>query len=520
MRAFVPILGAGLATAADAYLRSISPQAELEREEIASQRRLLPLREELLQAQAQRQRALALKGGMPGSAIRRLNATNYLEYNPDTQQWDHKTIDAPASGYAAVQQSIDRITRNEGTPSDYALVDDWKRRYLRFSPQTGQIFDPYQVGTQGATPAPPQLPAPTAGLTPTPGALAQPGPVPNDAMVGFYHNQYRTMDKTAIQQDLQTTMAQDPGMQNGQPLSPVTQAKLEAYRRLFSTGVVPGTPGQRPAPAPPGAGLPPTPGAPGAASGGMITTVPPSPLQQAAEARKAEELRLQQEAEARQQQALLVQQQQANTQQRAPLTQAMADEIKKVQEEARAARSLTQSLSEVERLMNEGVYEQSPTLSAALTLYNSTGYVMPGLGYDAAILARTGRLRELGSQLTVDRAGTLGNQVSEGDRKTYEAAAGRFQEGKTLASMRESVKSMRTIAERAIENANTALTTMQQTNQIPQYQGTPGAAKGTKANPITEQDIQDTLKNPANAGKTRAQLIKEWRDAGFIVEVR
>jgi hypothetical protein len=50
MRAFVPILGETLATAADAYLRSVSPQAELERQKIQAERELLPL-----QVQAEKQ---------------------------------------------------------------------------------------------------------------------------------------------------------------------------------------------------------------------------------------------------------------------------------------------------------------------------------------------------------------------------------------------------------------------------------------------------------------------------------
>jgi hypothetical protein len=43
MKGWGPTLGAGLATVADAYLRSLSPQAQLEREDIAAKRALLPL---------------------------------------------------------------------------------------------------------------------------------------------------------------------------------------------------------------------------------------------------------------------------------------------------------------------------------------------------------------------------------------------------------------------------------------------------------------------------------------------
>jgi hypothetical protein len=140
------------------------------------------------------------------------------------------------------------------------------------------------------------------------------------------------------------------------------------------------------------------------------------------------------------------------------------EQLKAYRTSAEEGRAVNETLDEVERLLLEGVYEQSPTLPAALLTYRTTGTVPPG--YDGTQLARTQRVRELGARLTLSH-GRLGVGVSNEDRETYSRSAGNFESGKTLDSMKESIKSMREIANRAITNFTEADQTFREQGRLP-----------------------------------------------------
>ena len=196
---------------------------------------------------------------------------------------------------------------------------------------------------------------------------------------------------------------------------------------------------------------------------------------------------------------------------RQPLREAAAKRLKDAYEAADAGQKVQDTLDEVDRLIDEGVYEQSPTLLAALETYKRTGTVLPS--YDDATLARTQRLREMGAALTLSQ-GSLGNQVSEGDRRTYEQAMGNFQQGRTKQAMQESLLSMRTIADKAMRNANEVSRKIEAGELTPAYQPRPGAGKT-----VGEGAIQATMDEMAARGdpKTRAQVIEEFKKQGYRV---
>jgi hypothetical protein len=195
-----------------------------------------------------------------------------------------------------------------------------------------------------------------------------------------------------------------------------------------------------------------------------------------------------------------------------PMRQATADDLKKVNEGARTAQTVTETLSEVERLMNEGIYDLGPKNAAAIELYSRTGAVAPN--YDENTLARTMRLRQLGAQLTLSR-GSLGSNVSNEDRNTYQRAQGDLERGQTIASMQESIKSMRTIAQRAIDWGNEANESVQRTGRLPPFKGTEPPARGTTANPLAMTDIDKILKAYEAKGipMTRQQILDDFRKA-------
>lgn len=153
-----------------------------------------------------------------------------------------------------------------------------------------------------------------------------------------------------------------------------------------------------------------------------------------------------------------------------PLQAAEGKQLEALTTAGETGRSVHQTLNEVERLIGEGVYEQSPTLSAALWTYKQGGKggVLPG--YDEATLDRTQRVRELGAQLKLAQ-GRLGSGVSDTEGSTYGRAAGDFESGATFGKMRESITSMRKIADQAISNANSAKTGMRTGAGIPPIEG-------------------------------------------------
>jgi hypothetical protein len=140
------------------------------------------------------------------------------------------------------------------------------------------------------------------------------------------------------------------------------------------------------------------------------------------------------------------------------------EQLKAYRTSAEEGRAVNETLDEVERLLLEGVYEQSSTLPAVLFSYRNTGIVP--YGYDGPQLARTQRVRELGARLTLSH-GRLGVGVSNEDRETYSRSAGNFESGKTLDSMKESIKSMREIANRAITNFTEADKTFREQGRLP-----------------------------------------------------
>lgn len=151
-----------------------------------------------------------------------------------------------------------------------------------------------------------------------------------------------------------------------------------------------------------------------------------------------------------------------------------------------AAQHATQTLTEIERLIGEGVYGTGPE-----DLLIMKGYESKLLYQNDPKAARTARVKELGSQLVLAQ-GSLGGQVSDADRDTYAKAAGSFQNAKNIAEMRESIKSMRTIARKAIENANSARKTWEETGRLPEftYSEPPPAPQTLDPAKLTPEDLK------------------------------
>ena len=198
--------------------------------------------------------------------------------------------------------------------------------------------------------------------------------------------------------------------------------------------------------------------------------------------------------------------------QRAPALAATTEQLKNVQKVADTAQGVHQTLDEASRLIREGVYERTEKNILAQKAYNSLGRVLPN--YDEATLARTKRLQEIGSALVLTN-GNLGNGVSEGDRKTYLAATGSFAEMKTQQSMRESLNSMRRVANTAIGERNRALE-----ENAPGTLGKPGGPPSMTPRPIASKAQVDSVlaSGKLPPGTTRQQVIQSLESQGYHVD--
>jgi hypothetical protein len=158
-----------------------------------------------------------------------------------------------------------------------------------------------------------------------------------------------------------------------------------------------------------------------------------------------------------------------------------------------AAQDTQTTLDEVERLLGEGVYGNSPVDRAAMVAYRN------GLRANDTKAQRTARLQELGNQLILAR-GSLGSNVSNTDAQIYARAAGNFQQAKNLQEMQESIRSMRTILNKAVDYANTARRSYEETGRLPALEGRPdrGPHAGTPLDQLTpaqRTERKEWLKN-------------------------
>jgi hypothetical protein len=181
------------------------------------------------------------------------------------------------------------------------------------------------------------------------------------------------------------------------------------------------------------------------------------------------------------------------------LTETMQRRLETFDKLGMAAQETHTVLNEAERLMGEGVYGNSLTDQATMAGYRR------GLFQDDAKARRTARLQELGSQLVLAH-GSLGSGVSAKDAEIYAKAAGNFQESKNVEEMKESIKSMRTILNTAIDRANTARERARTTWDLPafeRYEGPQAAPGGGQTSAGTLKPVREMSREELLAERDR-----------------
>ena len=193
----------------------------------------------------------------------------------------------------------------------------------------------------------------------------------------------------------------------------------------------------------------------------------------------------------------------------APIHVQSASDIKRMEgldKAATAAESMHVVFDEVQQLVKEGVYGNSPADRAKMDILYKTGMVQ-----NDPMGSRTARLRELGSEMILAH-GSLGTGVSEYDARTYAKAAGNFQDAKNVQDMQRSIDSMRRIANKALSNANAARTSLAETGRLPLYKTGPETPLGVKGEtPTPLPSLNPATMTPADLKKLTPEQIQALR---------
>lgn len=177
--------------------------------------------------------------------------------------------------------------------------------------------------------------------------------------------------------------------------------------------------------------------------------------------------------------------------------------LKEQDKSGAAAENLSSSIEQARALLSSpaGVLGSGPMDRAAYGLHQ--------LGVNNSEAAvNTERLREIGASMTLS-FGSLGSQVSNADRETYQRAQGDFERAKSIESMRMSLKTMAEVAARVMAKVNQNRASFEATGRKPDF--APAQPYGDPSLPPPP-----TMEPGADSGTNLDQDIAEARRRGLM----
>jgi hypothetical protein len=204
----------------------------------------------------------------------------------------------------------------------------------------------------------------------------------------------------------------------------------------------------------------------------------------------------------------------------APYRAAQEAELKDYVTQGSEARKVHVALDEAERLMQEGVYDQSKGLTLAIETYRRLGPNFkdwPGAAeWDEAKLAKTARLRQIGYEVKLART-KLGAGTSDAEGRAFSEAAGNIENGQPLEMTRQAIGSLRKFADTALTATNEAMQNARGDVRAPvQGRNTGGVRPVTR---YTDADVQAAVAQ-ANAGGKRnltpQQIEQYFQSKGMV----
>jgi hypothetical protein len=170
---------------------------------------------------------------------------------------------------------------------------------------------------------------------------------------------------------------------------------------------------------------------------------------------------------------------------------------------AMTAQSTTQTLAQVDALINstEGVYGDSPEARLAMARYNI------GTNPSDQRARNTALLRTMGAKLVLER-GSLGTGVSNADRELYEKAAGQFQSAQNVEQMKQAIAIMRPILRKSMAAADRAEETWRTEGRLPRFLDEP-PAQGAPPTGTTTGAAPKPGAPPPQPGKVISRAVLE-----------
>jgi hypothetical protein len=168
---------------------------------------------------------------------------------------------------------------------------------------------------------------------------------------------------------------------------------------------------------------------------------------------------------------------QAVAQQTEPQVKATTEKYAKLSNDATAAQGLVEMGREIEKLIQEG------------TLGNSPKDRLKMMGHSLGVAQspesiNTAQVMKLGDQMVLAR-GSLGAGVSVADAVRYDRAAGDFSKAQSNSERLKAIQTMRSIAETAVNNFNTATQDLDTTGKLSPAKVPTEIKRKLKWNPAT-----------------------------------
>lgn len=180
--------------------------------------------------------------------------------------------------------------------------------------------------------------------------------------------------------------------------------------------------------------------------------------------------------------------------------------LKEQDKSGAAAENLSGSIEQAKALLASpaGVLGSGPMDRAAYGLHQ--------LGVNNSEAAvNTERLREIGAAMTLS-FGSLGSQVSNADRETYQRAQGDFERAKSIEAMQMSLKTMAEVSRRVMDKVNQNRAIYEATGRKPDF--APAKPYGAPANLPPPQ--APTMEPGADPGVTPQEVEAEMRRRGLL----
>ncbi len=207
----------------------------------------------------------------------------------------------------------------------------------------------------------------------------------------------------------------------------------------------------------------------------------------------------------------------------AAITPAVSEMAKNAVALGTTTQTMALQLGQLERLRKEGIYEGVTGMPTIIDLYRKGGFTaeLAKKGFDEAKLARTAAFLNIATGLPLGQVQSL-SKTTDKDIELLQQAHGNLQRLQPGPLMDQALDDLRRVTSEKAALANEQLQQIQAnpttlpTFPVPEAKGAAKAGASTSQGKIlTEADIQATMADPRNKGRTRAEIVAAAQAKGW-----